>query len=241
LHIERRLAAAMFNGESFCADGLQQFRFYEPLVRHIWADGLFEPPDLRYFRIVNRSFPRDVATMTKWSKHFQVFNHYINKMLYTDFKTSLVPLLQVEDRVNAAASIESRLPMLDHRLIELAFQVPPEIKFKHNQTKYLLRQAARGIVPDHVIDRKDKIGFPVPMNQWFQRELRGHVEDLLKSLGRRGFAVPSLDDSNLPGGEFNRAVWANVTLELWFRVFIDRPSVSPRFDSQAAKHPAVVA
>jgi asparagine synthase (glutamine-hydrolysing) len=222
LHIERRLGAAMFNGEAFCAEGLQQFRFYEPLVRHIWSDGLFEPPDKRYFRIVNRSFPRDVQTMTKWLKHFHSCNHYIDKMLYADFKTSLIPLLQVEDRVNAAASIESRLPMLDHRLIEFAFQVPPELKFKSNLTKYLLRQAAKGIVPAHVIDRKDKIGFPVPVNQWFRKELRGYVEDLLAGLRRRGIEAPSLDDATLPGAEFNRAVWANVMLELWFRVFVDR-------------------
>lgn len=226
LHIERRLASAMFNGEGFCAEGLQQFRFYEPLVRHIWAEGLFEPSDQRYFRIVNRSFPRDIRTMRKWTRHFDTFHHYINKMLYTDLKTSLVPLLQVEDRVNAAASIESRLPMLDHRLIELAFQVIPEMKFKNNQTKYLLRRAARGIVPDHVIDRKDKVGFPVPLNQWFRGELRGYVQTLLQGLRRRGLNVPSLDHPDLPGGEFNRAVWANVTLELWFRIFIDRSRTS---------------
>ena len=100
-----------------------------------------------------------------------IFNHsgtksYINKMTQFDQKTLLPALLQIEDRVGMAVSIESRVPLLDRRIIDLVTSMPPALKFKGGQTKHILKRTVRDFLPKQILERKDKMGFPVPLTEW---------------------------------------------------------------------------
>ena len=123
-----------------------------------------------------------------------------------------------------AWGLESRVPLLDYRLVELMASVLPATKFKNGHLKYLFRQAVQHLVPEAILKRKDKMGFPVPLTQWLKGELRDFVSDLLlgKRCRQRGlFDMQALElaiDSEQP---FGRALWGALCLELWHRQFID--------------------
>ena len=90
-------------------------------------------------------------------------------MTIFDIKTLLPALLHVEDRMSMANSIESRVPLLDHRIFELAFKMPPSVKFSGGKTKYILKNTFKNLLPKKVLNRKNKMGFPVPLNKWCKR------------------------------------------------------------------------
>ena len=146
-------------------------------------------------------------------------------MLYVDFKNHLQSLLQLEDRTSMAVSLESRLPLLDYRLVERVCAAPPQLRFAAGKPKYLFRQAIQDIVPGPVMERRDKMGFPVPIFEWFKGELRPFVEDILlgETTRRRGFfdmkTVERCLQSERP---FGRTLWGLLSLELWFRSYFDR-------------------
>jgi len=139
-------------------------------------------------------------------------------------------LLQVEDRVSMANSLESRVPLLDHRLVDLVASMPAGRKFARGELKYLLKRAAGDLIPTRVLDRRDKMGFPVPMHLWVRGASRDFVHDLLLSqrARQRGLfdtaSVAALLETEPP---FSRRVWGLLNLELWHRLFIDHPSSSP--------------
>ncbi len=146
-------------------------------------------------------------------------------MTYFDIKTSLSALLHVDDRINAAASLEVRSPLLDHRIIELVSSMPPLMKFKGGKSKYIFRKAMEGIVPERIVKRKDKMGFPVPLSEWFSGPLKDFVQDLLLSskAKSRGIYNKSAIEKLIAGErKFGRQLWGLLCLEIWFRTFIDK-------------------
>ncbi len=216
---------------------LQQYR---PLMQQFWKSGLFEDMDARYFRLVDRS--PDLASLltadarASWDSAavfgaFQrVFNHpstesYINKMTHFDLRTLLPALLHVEDRVSMAVSLESRVPLLDTRIVDLVTSMPPPLKFQGGRTKHVFKQAVRSAVPEAVLARKDKMGFPVPLREWLGAEpVRSFVRDVL--LGRasreRGLFDPAALERLLGTREAGeRQVWGALCLELWHQRWID--------------------
>ena len=90
-------------------------------------------------------------------------------MTHFDFKTLLPALLQVEDRVSMAHGLESRVPLLDHPLVELAATMPADVKFKDGHLKRVLKTAFAQVLPEPVRNRSDKMGFPVPLQEWIGR------------------------------------------------------------------------
>jgi asparagine synthase (glutamine-hydrolysing) len=163
----------------------------------------------------------------------------LDRILYTDIKTYLVELLMKQDQMSMSASIESRVPFLDHRLVEFAARLPERLKLSGFTTKRILREAARGLVPDWILTRK-KMGFPVPFASWTANQWNGAVRDVLldRRSRERGVINPAgverlLDehrDGLRRGGD---ALWALLNTELWYRTFIDGegiqtlPSLSP--------------
>ena len=148
-------------------------------------------------------------------------------MTHFDFKTLLPALLQVEDRVSMAHGLESRVPFLDHPLVEFAATVPSNVKFKDGETKHLLRTAMRPTIPAVVADRQDKMGFPVPLHEWLREPgpVRDFVTETLSSraaLGRplvkNAVAVERLGEER----PYGRKIWALLSLELWQQAFHDR-------------------
>ena len=116
---------------------------------------------------------------------------YFDKMTHFDFKTLLPALLQVEDRVSMAHGLESRVPLLDHELVELAATMPADVKFKDGTMKHVFKRATRSLVPDAIANRKDKMGFPVPLHEWIAGPARDFVADVFSSDAARSGASTS--------------------------------------------------
>jgi asparagine synthase (glutamine-hydrolysing) len=237
---------------------LPSLRAYGPMIQQFWGQGLFEPMDRRYFQLIDRSggflrlFSRDFRAAYKPKEIFErfgaIFNHpttlsYYNKMTHFDLVASLPALLQVEDRVSMAVSLESRVPLLDHRLVDLVTRVTPAMKFKGGELKYLLKRATKDLVPAKVRGRKDKMGFPVPLHLWARGPAREFIHDTLLSptARTRGLLNPRAIEQ-LIGREhaFGRRLWGLLSLELWLREFIDgvRPRLVPTAE-HGAPEPAV--
>jgi asparagine synthase (glutamine-hydrolysing) len=220
---------------------LQTLRNYKPLIQEFWAKGIFDERDHRYFRLINRS--NTFGEILDWSvfcgtssfDDFQTIfwgqnvgkESYFDSMTHFDFKTLLPALLQVEDRMSMAHGIESRVPFLDHSLVELAATIPANVKFQNGELKRLLRIAFPDRLPNAILERKDKMGFPVPLQLWLKRDgpVRELVLDTLRSerARTRFYLSPGFDVEKLvySEGMFSRNVWALLSLELWQQQFHD--------------------
>lgn len=148
--------------------------------------------------------------------------------LYFDVKHHLRALLHVEDRTSMAVSLESRVPLLDYRIVEFAFRIPPELKLKQGVLKYTLRRAVQGLVPREVIRRRDKRGFPTPTREWFRGPLRSWLEGhlLSDSFAQRGvFSVDYVRrivaEHMSRRADHSQLLWKMLNVELWFRCFVD--------------------
>lgn len=216
---------------------LPLLQLYAPMLRGFWRDGLFGTQDRRYFRLIDRSegmshlFTADLFNNNylPYESFHEIFNRQdlhslINRMTYFDLKGSLPALLHVEDRTSMAASIESRVPLLDHRLVEFMAHIPPNIKFAGGRTKHLFREAMRNRVPGQILDRKDKMGFPTPVTQWAKGVAKDFVRDMILSerVKKRGiYNLQAVEKAIQDEHEFGRVIWGLLCLELWFRIFID--------------------
>jgi len=220
---------------------LRQLEGYEPMLRQFWATGLFEDVDRRYFQLVERTgAARASITPEFWSAihaDYHPFDAFaaefnrpgcqalINKMTRFDLNTLLPALLQVEDRTSMAVSLESRVPLLDHRIVELAASMPPKVKFQGGRSKHIFREAVRRLVPAEVFARTDKMGFPVPLTRWCRSgPVRDFVSDALRSASStHHFVRPGVVDAmRQSDGEFDRGVWGLLNLELWMQAFVDQ-------------------
>src|SRR3954470_4354391 len=155
----------------------------------------------------------------------------LDRLLYADMKTYLVELLMKQDQMSMAASIESRVPFLDHHLVEFAAGLPPRMKLRGFSTKWILREAVKSLLPTEILTRK-KMGFPVPFSVWMRGPMADAARDvLLDSRARqRGItdpaAVAALLDAHRNGtADGGDALWSLLNLELWYRTFIDGEGV----------------
>ncbi len=157
------------------------------------------------------------------------FGDRLNGRLYELFAVSSLPaLLRYEDRNSMRFSIEARLPFLDHRLVSFLFSLPAERKIRNGWTKHIMRLAMKGIIPESIRTRTDKIGFATPESSWFRGELHQFVRGVIDSTETRGRELYDvgklleLIDANAAGGiDAGRAIWRAVNLELWFRSVVD--------------------
>ncbi len=143
-------------------------------------------------------------------------------------RESLPSLLRFEDRNSMAFSIESRVPFLSRDMVELAMSIPVDEKIERGVLKKVLRDAVRGLVPDAILNRTDKLGFGTPIVEWMQGDLRTWWSDLLgsKSFAERGCftprALPALEARlNTGDAEAARAVWRLALVEHWARIYLD--------------------
>jgi len=210
---------------------------YVPMIRTFFKEGLFEPQSRRYFRLMNRYADIDnllsndlrLSLEDEYERFEGIFmkpetGSYINRIQYFDLKYHLQSLLQVEDRTSMAWGLESRVPFLDYRIVEEICSTLPVIKFKNGEPKYLLKNAIRSLLPQEIINRKDKMGFPVPLNIWAKRELKQFLSDVLLSrrLKERGiFSYDAIKKMLETDNKFSRGLWGVLSLELFFERFID--------------------
>ncbi|MEP6763185.1 MAG: asparagine synthase (glutamine-hydrolyzing) [Gemmatimonadaceae bacterium] len=151
----------------------------------------------------------------------------LGKLLYGDAKTYLHELLMKQDQMSMGASIESRVPFLDHPLAEWVTALPDRFKLRGNETKWLLRAAMKNRLPDTILNRP-KMGFPVPVGTWIRGPLKASAEELL--LGSRAAsrgvldaaAVRAMFQEHVSGTrKHDERLWVLMGLELWHRIFID--------------------
>jgi asparagine synthase (glutamine-hydrolysing) len=231
-------------------------REYKPLIEQFWSGGLFGPLDERYFRLIDRSV--ELGDEVDWSaldrgrvfdEFRTIFNNpdnvkktaYFDKMTHFDFKCLLPGLLQVEDRMSMAHGLESRVPFLDHPLIEFMATVPADVKFRDGHMKHFLKETFRADLPASLLERRDKMGFPVPLHQWTHgagAPLHDFVNDIFRSPEAQ--SRPYVDASKVIAHldeerPFGRKLWGLLSLELWQRCFHDR---APEFRSMLAEQPA---
>jgi asparagine synthase (glutamine-hydrolysing) len=218
---------------------LTALRNYKPMLKEFWREGLFEEMDRRYFRLINRA-PRlgdeirwdMLGNYSPFDTFKTIFNganvdkaSYFDLMTHFDFKTQLPALLQVEDRMAGAHGIESRVPFLDHPLIELAATIPSDIKFKNGTMKHILKEVVRPFLPEMILNRQDKMGFPTPLTEWVQNGAREYVRDILSSAKAKERAL--IDNTKVLAGlddesAFGRKLWGLLCLELWQQTFHDK-------------------
>ena len=150
----------------------------------------------------------------------------LDKLLAADLKTYLHELLMKQDQMSMAASLESRVPFLDHKLVEFATRLPEAMKLRGWTTKYVLRKAMRGVLPPEILTRK-KMGFPVPVGSWFRGAFRRVIDDYVlseRALERGVFNpdyVRELVARHAAGENHAERLWMLVNFEIWQRRFFD--------------------
>lgn len=222
---------------------LSSLREYKPLLQEFWRKGLFEDLDRRYFRLVNRA--RDLADEINWAaierySPFDAFNEifrgsnvrkesYFDCMTHFDFKTLLPALLHVEDRMSMAHGVESRVPFLDHPLVEFVATIPSNVKFMNGRLKHVLKNAMADMVPPAIVNRTDKMGFPVPLHEWLRQSpiVQEFVRDVFSS--RKALSRDLIDNAKVVASltnesRYGRKIWGLLSLELWQQAFHDRAS-----------------
>ena len=215
---------------------------YKPMLKKFWKQGVFEDETSRYWSLINRVDPANTPiekTLLLVERQYEEFREdfnrfadgngsYFDRMLHYDFNTLLPALLQVEDRVSMASGLESRVPFVDHKLVEFVFSIPTSIKFKHGNLKHLLKTAFSQSLPKSIVEREDKMGFPVPLNLWLERKgfVHNFVYDVFSSrrAAQREYLNSDLDIDDLlsSDGVYGRNIWALLTLEIWMQTFFDK-------------------
>jgi len=150
----------------------------------------------------------------------------INKDLYLDFKTYMVDDILVKvDRMSMLNSLEARVPLLDYRIVEFAFSLPPEYKLKNNVTKWFFKESLKGFLPNDIIYRR-KEGFSIPIKNWLKNELKDLMFETLskKNINELGFInyeyVNKLIKMHLLNKENNsHRIWSLISLILWYKNF----------------------
>ncbi len=157
-------------------------------------------------------------------------SHWLSAIQYLDIKNYLpLDILTKVDRMSMAHSLEARVPLLDHKLVEFAATIPADMKLHDGRTKHIFKQALEGIVPQRIIDRP-KQGFAVPLGRWFRGELNGYVHDLLLSPTSRARNIfdPAYIENLLllqsRGRPLDLQLWTLISFELWCRTFLDQPT-----------------
>jgi asparagine synthase (glutamine-hydrolysing) len=208
-----RTPGAMFLDNFASIRLAEQQRLLSPRLRVHATGGEAYGPSLAYFDAPNGS------------------GTFLDRLLYADIKTYLVELLMKQDQMSMAASIESRVPFLDHMLVEFAAALPDAWKLKGFTTKRVLREAMKGVLPERILNRP-KMGFPVPFSRWTRGSWNTVVRDvLLDSRSRqRGLVEPEAVDTLIRDHAAGRTeagdrLWSLMNLELWYRTFIDGEGV----------------
>jgi asparagine synthase (glutamine-hydrolysing) len=155
----------------------------------------------------------------------------LDSMLYIDTKTWLPDELLIKaDKMTMANSVELRVPMLDHKVLEFAASLPPSFKLNGFTPKYILKKALAEKIPKEIRNRK-KAGFPVPYESWLRSDLKDIVWDVLtdrKTIGRGYFrreAIEGLLQANSNGANYSKEIFSLLTLELWQRTFLEGEQV----------------
>ncbi|MCB9447773.1 MAG: asparagine synthase (glutamine-hydrolyzing) [Flavobacteriales bacterium] len=146
------------------------------------------------------------------------------------FEHKLEHLLKWDDLNSMRFSIESRVPFLDHNLVEKTLSLPPDLVLKNGVSKYIMRESVRDILPAAIYNRRDKKGFTTPSDEWFRsKAFQAYIQDMLHSAAFKQRGYFNVEDcqkkyqAHIEGkGNFSKDIWKWINLEEWFRIFINR-------------------
>ena len=181
--------------------------------------------------LLNPEFAREAAPMTAYKNVLEYWEHssgeMLQRLLYTDIKTYLVELLMKQDNMSMAASIESRVPFLDHVLVEFATRIPREVQIHGLAGKRILKKAVEDLLPHEILYRP-KLGFPTPWSGWLAGPRLETIQDMLlepRSLDRgyfqRGAIEKLFDEHRAKHRDNYDRIWRLLNLELWHRVCLE--------------------
>jgi asparagine synthase (glutamine-hydrolysing) len=227
---------------SIMPHGMRGRRFLRHLAlegpsRYLDASTLFHADEMP--RLFRREALEHVARHDPWAAASmgpgfgRPGDDWLSAIQYRDLNHYLpLDILTKVDRMTMAHSLEARPPLLDHRLVEFAATIPAKFRLRDGTTKYLFKQAMRGVLPDSIIDRQ-KQGFAVPISRWFRGELAGFARDMLLSdtCRQRGIFhvgyVERLLQLNAQGRDLDLQIWTALSFEVWCRRFLDAPAQTP--------------
>jgi asparagine synthase (glutamine-hydrolysing) len=231
--LRRRVRAAIESSRLLGADLRRKlghtFLGRDGSVESLYLDNFyaaFSPAEQeRLFRLVSDGKAAACASfLGYWRREPQP--SLLARMLYADQKTYLVELLMKQDQMSMATSIESRVPLLDHPLVEFAARVPDRMKLRGRSGKYILKKAVEELLPREVLYRT-KMGFPTPLRAWLRGEQSAAIRAAL--LDRGGFLAAYIDRTALEGlldrhdrglEDATDRIWRLLNLELWGRIFL---------------------
>jgi len=224
------------------ASGLAPASFRQKLQRtFLWRTPDVDALYFDNFAVFERHMQQELFSQDLWSRVRQIdpyagMHHYydgnpsaslLQRLLYADLKTYLHELLMKQDQMSMAASIESRVPFLDHKLVEFSTALPDRLKLRGWTTKYVLREAMKGLLPEQILRRR-KMGFPVPLGRWFRGTLRQLLDEFVvgeRTISRGHFQpdfLRRLVQEHVAGtANHTERLWTLVNFEMWQRHFLD--------------------
>ena len=171
-------------------------------------------PDINYLDITNPLYAESAGYAP------------VEQMQFIDIHTWMRgDILLKADRMTMAHSLELRVPFLDTKVFDLASTIPTSLKTANGTTKYVLRKAAEGIVPDHVLNRK-KLGFPVPIRHWLKDEMHDWAKDVIKNsqtdhLINKQYVLKLMEDHCQGKMDYSRKIWTVLVFMVWHAVFVE--------------------
>ncbi|WHZ06154.1 asparagine synthase (glutamine-hydrolyzing) [Neobacillus sp. YX16] len=166
----------------------------------------------------------------------------VDRMQYIDIHTWMRgDILLKADKMTMAHSLELRVPFLDKEVFEAASKIPTSLKTANGTTKYILRKAAEGIVPEHVLNRK-KLGFPVPIRHWLKNEMNEWAKTIIREsntdhLFNKAYVLNLLEDHCQGKADNSRKIWTVLIFMIWHQVYIEgKYSFSGQKELQTMKH-----
>ena len=227
----RELGSTVRHGDRYVLDLRNGYRYLPPALRRAFqVDSLLQ----RVLRTdLSRALSLDSTPATRWWRHAANGNgrsplSLCQRIQIDDIVFDTLPqLLRMEDRSSMAFSIEARVPLLDHRLVEYGIALPDRLKVQNGWSKFAVRQAMRGLMPDSVRLRKTKLGFAAPDRAWLVQELRPRVAELIAEPLRCGAYVDARalrkwyasDEAQAANTESYLGLFRVLSLEMWMRTF----------------------
>ncbi len=219
----RRLANILpegMKGKSFLERGITPLE-----KRYIGNAKMFSEMEKEHLlSMYNKRFANEIITTPIYQD--TIYQHDVNRMQHLDMCTWLRgDILVKADKMTLAHSLELRVPFLDKNVFELASQIPADWKITSGTTKYILRKAFEGIVPDHVFMRK-KLGFPVPLRHWLKNEWYDWATRLLNESEtdeyiNKSYVRQLLEEHSLNKADRSRKIWTVLSFMIWHQVYVE--------------------
>jgi asparagine synthase (glutamine-hydrolysing) len=225
--LAREVIAMLKQGDNYVLDLRKGYRYLPPRLRGLLqVDSLLE-------KVVKSDWKRILSgdsnpATRRWFGNSRSELTIMQRMQLDDISTDTLPqLLRLEDRSSMAFSIEARVPLLDHRLVEYGISLPDSLKVRRGWSKYAVREALSGLMPEAVRTRTSKLGFAAPDRAWLSTDLRSHIDELLASdlrcrkyvdvdALRRWYSSSKAMRANT---ESYLGMFRILSLEMWMRAF----------------------